>query len=80
MVALVASTVIHVRVPRELKERLERLNVDVSDVVRELLERYVEEAEERTLEERLRRLRLRLAGRIDPETIARLVREDRGRR
>ena len=56
---------------RELKERLERLNVDVSDVVRELLERYVEE---HALEKGLRRLRLRLAGRIGPETIARLAR------
>ena len=75
-----ASAVVRVRVPRELKERLERLNVDVDDVVRELLERYVEEMEERVLEERLKRLRLRLAGRVDPETVARLVREDRGRR
>jgi predicted DNA-binding protein len=72
-----SSVVISVRIPRELKERLERLNVNVSEVVRELLEKYIEEAEERLLAERLRRLHERLGGRMDPALIARLVREDR---
>ncbi|MEM0062936.1 MAG: ribbon-helix-helix domain-containing protein [Ignisphaera sp.] len=39
--------VISVRIPRELKERLERLNINISEVVRELLEKYVEDVEER---------------------------------
>ena len=73
------SVVVSVRIPRELKRRLEELNINVSEVVRELLERYVEEVEGRLLAERLRRLRGRLAGRVDPATVARLVREDRGR-
>ena len=73
------SVVISVRIPRELKERLERLNVNVSEVVREMLEKYVEEVEERLLAEKLRRLHERLAGKIDPVLLARLVREDRGR-
>jgi len=73
------SVVVSVRIPRELKRRLEELNVNVSEVVRELLERYVEEVEGRLLAERLRRLRGRLAGRVDSATVARLVREDRGR-
>lgn len=47
-----ASVVISVRIPRELKERLERLNVNVSEVVREMLEKYVEEVEERLLAEK----------------------------
>ncbi len=67
------------RIPRELKERLEMLNVNVSEVVRELLGRYVEEAEERLLMERLARIRRRLSGKLDPATIAKLVRKDRGR-
>jgi predicted DNA-binding protein len=79
MVVVLASVVISVRIPRELKERLEMLNVNVSEVVRELLERYVEEAEERLLMERLARTRGRLTGKLDPATIAKLVREDRGR-
>lgn len=71
------SVVISVRLPRELKERLERLNTNISDVVRRLLEEYVEKFEVRELRSRLRRLRNRLAGRIDPKIIAKLVREDR---
>ncbi len=43
-----------------------------------MLEKYVEEVEERILAERLRRLHERLAGRVDPALIAKLVREDRG--
>ena len=73
------SVVISVRIPKELKERLERLDVNVSEVVREMLEKYVEEVEGRILAERLRRLHERLAGRVDPALIAKLVREDRGR-
>jgi predicted DNA-binding protein len=69
--------VISVRIPRELKERLEKLNVNVSEIVREMLEKYVEETEERILTEKLRKLRKRLSGRIDPTTIAKLVREDK---
>jgi predicted DNA-binding protein len=79
MVVVLSSVVISIRIPRELKERIEMLNVNISEVVREMLEKYVEEAEERLLMERLRRLRARLAGRIDPAAIARIVREDRGR-
>ncbi|MCS7366129.1 MAG: ribbon-helix-helix protein, CopG family [archaeon GB-1867-035] len=71
------SVVISVRIPRELKERLERLNINVSDVVRRLLEEYVEEFEVGELRSRLRRLRNRLAGRLDPKILAKLVREDR---
>jgi predicted DNA-binding protein len=77
MVYILTSVVISIRIPRELKERLERLNVNISEVVREMLEKYVEEAEEKLLVEKLRRLRIRLAGKIDPATIARIIREDR---
>ena len=74
------SVVISVRIPRELKERLERLGVNVSETVRDLLEEYIEEVEMNQLEDRLRRLRLRLAGKVDPKAIAELVREDRVKR
>lgn len=75
-----ASVVVSVRIPRELKERLDKLNINVSEVIRGLLEGYVEKAELKRLEERLMRIRKRLAGRIDASTIAALVREDRRRR
>jgi len=75
-----ASVVVSVRIPRELKERLDKLNINVSEVIRGLLEGYVEKAELKRLEERLMRIRKRLAGRIDASTIAALVREDGRRR
>ena len=74
------GTVISVRIPKELKEKLENLNVNVSEIVRGFLEKYVEEVEMKRLEERLRRLRIRLAGKVDPTIIAELVREDRAKR
>jgi len=63
------GTVISVRIPKELKEKLENLNVNVSEIVRGFLEEYVEEVEMKRLEERLRRLRIRLAGKVDPTII-----------
>ena len=74
------GTVISVRIPKELKEKLENLNVNVSEIVRGFLEKYVEEVEMKRLEERLKRLRIRLAGKVDPTIIAELVREDRAKR
>mgnify|MGYP000247521359 CR=1 FL=1 len=74
------GTVISVRIPKELKEKLENLNVNVSEIVRGFLEEYVEEVEMKRLEERLKRLRIRLAGKVDPTIIAELVREDRAKR
>ena len=50
-----------------------------SVVISVRLERYVEEAEERLLMERLARIRSRLTGKLNPAAIAKLVREDRGR-
>ncbi len=74
------SVVVSIRIPRELKRRLDELGVNVSEVVRKLLEQYVEEVERARLGERLERLRQRLAGKVDPETIARIVRESREQR
>jgi len=75
-----SSVVISVRIPKELKERIEKLDVNLSEVIRGLLERYVERAEQKRLKERLRRLKQRLKGRVDPTVIANLVREDRAER
>ncbi|MCD6324625.1 MAG: antitoxin [Desulfurococcales archaeon] len=69
-----------VRIPKDVKERLEEMNVNVSELVRELLERYIEEVELRDLRERLRRVKERLGGRVSPALIAKAVREDRGSR
>ncbi len=71
-------TVITVRVPKEIKEKLEKYNVNVSETVRKFLSEYVSELEMRDLAERLEILRKRLGDKISPELIADLIRQDRG--
>ena len=68
---------ITIRIAREIKEKLEKYNVNVSETVRELLGKYISELESKDLAERLELLRERLGGKIDPRLVARLVREDR---
>ena len=51
----VMNVVIHVRVSRELKERLERLGVNISEEVRRLLEARVRQLELERLAEELER-------------------------
>jgi len=70
-------SVITIRVAREIKEKLEKYNVNVSETVRMLLEKYLVELEFRNLAERLEMLRERLGSKIDPKLVAKLVREDR---
>jgi hypothetical protein len=56
---------------------LEKYNVNISETVRKLLDKYLVELELKDLGERLERLRERLSNKIDPKLIAKLVREDR---
>jgi antitoxin component of RelBE/YafQ-DinJ toxin-antitoxin module len=70
-------SVITVRVTREIKEKLEKYGINTSEAVRELLDKYLLELELNTLAERLDLLRERLGSKIDPKTVANLVREDR---
>jgi hypothetical protein len=70
-------SIITIRVPREVKEKLEKYNVNISETVRKLLNEYLVELELRDLGEKLERLRERLSGKVDPKLVARLVREDR---
>jgi len=73
-------SVITIRVARELKEKLEKYNVNVSETVRKLLDKYLVELELKNLAERLELLRQRLGDKIDPKLVAKLVREDREKR
>ena len=70
-------SLITIRVARSIKERLEKYNINVSETVRKLLDKYLVELELRDLEERLERIRERLSDKTDPELVAKLVREDR---
>ena len=69
--------VITVRVPKEIKEKLEKHDVNISETVRKLLYEYLSELEMKNLAKRLELIREHLNGKIDPEQVARLVREDR---
>jgi len=70
-------SVITIRVTREIKEKLKKYNINVSETVRKLLEKYLVELEFKNLAERLELLKERLSGKIDPKLVAELVREDR---
>jgi len=70
-------SVITIRVAREIKEKLEKYNVNISETVRKLLDKYLVELELRDLGERLELLKERLSNKIDPKLVAKLVREDR---
>ena len=70
-------SVITIRVAREIKEKLEKYNVNVSETVRKLLDKYLVELELKNLSEKLESLKERLSGKIDPKMVAKLVREDR---
>ena len=74
---MLCLSVITVRVPRKIKKTLEKYNVNISETVRKLLERYLEELERRDLSRRLETLKNRLGGKIQPKLVAKLVREDR---
>ncbi|OYT51548.1 hypothetical protein B6U66_03790 [Candidatus Bathyarchaeota archaeon ex4484_135] len=74
-----ASTTVSVKVPKELKEELERYGVDINEVIR------------RALEEELKRMKLQEAAKmideaskillqIPEEEIIRSIREDRSAR
>jgi len=69
--------VITVRIPKEVKRVLEKHRVNISETVRTFLEQYVRDMETRELAGRLDALRERVGSKIDAETIAKLVREDR---
>ena len=71
------STVISVRVPKWLKEKLERYGLNVADIIRKRLLEEVERIEREELEKELEFLKKRLKGRIDPYELARIIDEER---
>ncbi len=70
-------SVITVRVPKDIKRRLTKRRVNVSETVRILLEKHVKELELKDLADGLEDVKNRIGGRIDARSIAKLVREDR---
>jgi hypothetical protein len=72
-----STSIITIRVAREIKEKLEKYNVNISETLRKLLTKYLIELEMKNLAERLELLKKRLSNKIDPKLAAKLVREDR---
>lgn len=68
---------VSVRIDKELKDRLDRLGINLSEVVSGLLEEYVKKAELEELSRILDELKAKLAGKISPELVVRLIREER---
>lgn len=70
------SSVISVRVPRRLKEELERLGIDYASAIRGFLEELVRREKARRLREAMEDLR-REAPRLSGNLAAEFIREDR---
>ena len=74
------STVISVRVPKWLKEKLEKYGVNIAEVVRRSLLDEVERIEKEDVEKRLDILKDKLRNRIDPYELSRIIDEERRKR
>ncbi len=73
------STVISVRVPKEVKEELDRLGVDYSEEVRRLFEDIIRRRRMEEAVETLRRFRSSI-GEVEGDLAAEIVRGERERR
>ncbi len=71
------STVISVRVPKWVKEKLREYCVDIAEVVRKALLEELRKLEEREIDEELERIRRKLSGKLDPEELSRIIDEER---
>jgi len=70
-------SIITIRVPRTVKEKLKKYNVNVSQTVRKVLDERLEELERKDLEEKLEKVKEHIGDKLNPELLAKLVREDR---
>ena len=70
-------SIITIRVPRKVKEKLKKYNINVSETVRKVLDERLEGLEPKDLEEKLEKVKDRLGDKIDFGLFAKLVREDR---
>lgn len=80
MVRIWLSAVISVRVPKWVKEKLEKYGINVAEVVRRSLIEEIERAEMNEIERQLDALRERLRGKIDPYELAKIIDEERKER
>jgi len=69
--------VISVRVPKWIKEKLERYGLNIADIIRKRLLEEIERIEREELETQLEFLKEKLESRIDPYELARIIDEER---
>jgi hypothetical protein len=76
----IMSTVISVRIPKWLKEKLEEHGVNIPELIRRKLLEELERIESEGLERRLEGLKTILQGKIDVRELAEIIDEERGDR
>lgn len=70
------SVVISIRIPKRLKEDLEKLGINYSEAVRNLLEEFVRREKARRLRKSMEEVSKKF-GRIDGDLATQFIREDR---
>jgi len=78
LIRMVGGDVITVRIPRELRDKMRRYDVNWSEVVREAISRRILIEERRKALEAVRRIRERCRP-VEEGQLDRWIREDRGR-
>ena len=73
------SVVVSVRVPKEVREILEKHGVNVAELVRKILLDEARKVEEEELWGRLEELAERTRNKIDPKEWSEIIKEDRRR-
>ncbi len=73
------SVVISVRIPRWLKEKLEKYGINIPELIRRKSLEELERIESEDLERRLEELKVRLQGKIDVREFAEIIDEERER-
>jgi hypothetical protein len=73
------SVVISVRIPEELKEELEKYNIDEAEVIRRALVNEVKEAKAKELEKEAKEIK-EVLSKIPIEDVIKEIREDRDER
>ena len=74
---LAMSVVVSVRIPRWLKEELEKYGINIAEVIRRSLLEEIERIEREEIEKQLDILRNKLRRKIDPYELSRIIDEDR---
>jgi antitoxin CcdA len=74
------SVTISVKVPAELKEKVDKYRIKVSETLRQALEREVQRREDEDMKTMLGKISAQLKGRLTAEEIVTAVRETREER